>query len=100
MKRGKGGDSTEAIRAVWMEGYERGRAVGRQAGAPPVVEIEPANIVAAYAHPCANPTECPACAARLEYERDTEDPEDRDPKCEAPGAPGYPRVDEPAEEER
>ncbi len=24
MKRGKGGDSTEAIKAVWMEGYREG----------------------------------------------------------------------------
>jgi hypothetical protein len=32
--------------------------------------------------------------ARLEYERDTaENQEDRDPLCEEPGAPGYPRVD-------
>lgn len=55
--RGKGGDSTDALRRVWMEGYE----AGQRAAVAPVVEIDPADIVAAYSHPCANPESCPAC---------------------------------------
>lgn len=62
MFRGKGGDSTEALRRVWMEGYEAGK---RAASTPPVVvEIDPADIQAAYSHPCANPASCPACRSR------------------------------------
>ncbi len=59
MKHGKGGDSIEAIKAVWMEGYREGRRIG--AGTVPFVEIDPADIEAVYAEPCSHPETCPAC---------------------------------------
>lgn len=65
------GDSVEALRAIWMEGYMRGRADGQDAvrtGAPvPIrsaeVEITPEDIGRVYEKGACGNAECPACGA-------------------------------------
>jgi len=60
----RGGDSQDALRKVWMEGYERGK---RDASAPPVVVIDTADLAAVYSHPCDHPDECPACKRKAPW---------------------------------
>lgn len=69
----RGGDSQSALRKVWMEGYRQGRKDEAFAEAQrkshaktdvPVVQVNPADIAAVYAHDCANPEVCPACKQR------------------------------------
>ena len=57
----------DAIRAVWMEGYNYAR---RELGVPPFVEISPGDLEATYEHgTCADPEHCPACSAAREAPR-------------------------------
>lgn len=58
--KGRGGDSVEALRKIWMEGYEAGK---KAAGAIPVVQITRADIQRVYeAGSCGNPA-CVGCGA-------------------------------------
>lgn len=61
MKRGRGGDSVEAIKAVWMQGFRE----GLRRGAIPVVRIsdEDLRAVCEPGH-CAHPDQCP-CSVGL-----------------------------------
>lgn len=70
MKRGRGGDSTEAIKEVWMQGYREGL---RRAGGVPVVKIDPADIARVYEPgTCAHPDECPCSSSERRESRERE----------------------------
>ena len=63
------GDSVEALRKIWTEGYERGLREGRRERRPATVEISHEDLRAVYSEPCANPDECPACKANAKRGR-------------------------------
>jgi hypothetical protein len=61
MKPGKGGDTTEALRKIWMEGYNHAR---REAGLHEAVRVViTAADLARATEPghCASPQACPVC---------------------------------------
>lgn len=69
MKRGKGGDSLEAIRRIWMDGYNEAR---RELGRPPVVYISTEDLARVHElGTCGNPG-CHACGPRVPVSREEE----------------------------
>lgn len=55
----RGGDSQEALRAIWMEGYNRAR---RDLGLAPYVTISTEDLRAVFSVRCAS-RDCPTCKA-------------------------------------
>lgn len=56
------GDSTKALKRIWMEGYNHAR---RELGLPPLVEISREDLLAVQHANCGNP-QCPVCGSRAE----------------------------------
>ena len=60
MKRGKGGDSQDALRAIWTEGYQRGLMDGMRGRRIPEVKITETDLRRVFEPgSCAHPTDCP-----------------------------------------
>ena len=59
---GRGSDSLDALRAIWMEGYRRGLAEGASGRKLPLVDITHEDLARTFEHgSCGNPN-CPACS--------------------------------------
>ncbi len=61
-KRGRGGDSQDALREIWMQGYREGIRVG----GVPVVKVKPQDIARVYEHGACGNSECPVCGSQAD----------------------------------
>ena len=70
MKRGRGGDSVEAIRAIWMEGYNTGYRAGltlARSNRIPEVEITTHDLNRVYERGSCGNAECQVCVPRASH---------------------------------